>query len=306
MFRFALLALLLTGLTGCKEESIDPLRLDHTVVPLSQRIALSLDPDQDVYYGSQSTEIKVNEPTTTFRLHARDLGIINMQIKGNGVNEVVTHLEGEKGTLTIETTTLLVPGTYSLLTTFTNSYSRQGTGIYKVEHEGRNYLFTQMEPEYAREAFPCWDAPEFKVPWELQLMIPPDLTAFANTPIKSERLLGGMKEVVFEQTKPMPSYLVALAVGDFESIPVPDLSTPGNLVVPKGKTDLAAEAIRISPPLLRALETYFEMPYPYAKLDQLAVPEFNYGAMENVGLITYRDTALLRDPKALTLSQKQG
>ena len=97
MFRFALLALLLTGLTGCKEESIDPLRLDHTVVPLSQRIALSLDPDQDVYYGSQSTEIKVNEPTTTFRLHARDLGIINMQIKGNGVNEVVTHLEGEKG-----------------------------------------------------------------------------------------------------------------------------------------------------------------------------------------------------------------
>lgn len=306
MFRLILTVALISCLAGCKEENNDPLRLDHSVEPLSQRLALSLDPDQVSYSGSLSIEIQVHSATKTFRLHARNLGIITMSIKGNGMNEEVSFHGGEKGTLTVTSTREIEPAVYSLQATFTNAYSRQGTGIYKVEYEGRNNLFSQMEAEYARESFPCWDAPEFKIPWELQLTIPTNLTAVANTPIKSERLFKGMKEVVFETTQPMPSYLLALAVGEFESVPVPDLSTPGNLIVPKGRSDLTAEAVRISPPLLQALENYFEMPYPYAKLDQLAVPEFNYGAMENVGLITYRDTALLRDSNALTLSQKQG
>jgi alanyl aminopeptidase len=305
MFRIFITTTILACLLGCREENTDLLRLDHSVEPVSQLIALSLDPDQETYFGSLSIELKVNEPTSSFRLHALDLGIMELKIKGNGIDEALVFSQGEKGTLSVQSSDTLAIGTYSLHATFTNTYSHQGTGIYKVEYEGRNYLFSQMEPEYARESFPCWDAPEFKIPWELQLIIPTNLTAVANTPIKSERMLGGLKEVVFEPTQPMPSYLLALAVGEFENVPVPDLSTPGNLIVPKGRSDLTAEAVRISPPLLQALEDYFDMPYPYAKLDQLAVPEFNFGAMENVGLITYRDTALLRDPKAITLGQQQ-
>ncbi len=306
MFRLIIAVALIACLTGCATKSIDPLRLDHSVEPMSQQIALSLDPDTDSYFGSLSTEIQVHAAIKTFRLHARHLGIISMKIKGNGMEESVAFSEGEKGTLTVHTASELEPGTYSLRTTFTNAYSRQGTGIYKVEYEGRNYLFTQMEPEYAREAFPCWDAPEFKIPWELQLIVPTDCVTIANMPIKSERLIGGLKEVVFEPTPPMPSYLVAVAVGAFEKVEIPGFPVPGKLIVPTGKAGLAAEAVRVSPPLIHALEDYFDIPYPYAKLDLVAVPEFNYGAMENVGLITFRDTALLRDPKALTLSQKQG
>ncbi len=305
MFRYILSVALIACLAGCKEEKKDPLRLDHSVEPLSQLISLSLDPGKDVYSGEVTTEIQVHSATKTFRLHARGPGILAMRITGNGKNEEVSFMEGEKGTLTVTAARELEPAVYSLHTTFTNTYSLQGTGIYKVTYEGRNYLFSQFEPEYARESFPCWDAPEFKIPWEMQLIVPSNYTAVANTPVKSERLIGEQKEVVFEQTKPMPSYLVALAVGEFDRIPVPGLPDPGHIIVPNGKSGLAAEAVRIAPPLLRALEDYFEIPYPYAKLDMVAVPEFNYGAMENVGLITYRDTILLRDPKAVSLSQKQ-
>lgn len=305
MFRLFMALVCILGLAGCKEGHADSLRLDHSVEPLSQLVALSLDPDQDSYYGSLSTELQVHFATKTFRLHARDLGIISMKIKGNGIDEDVMFSEGEKGTLTITTARELEPAIYSLHTTFTNAYSHQGTGIYKVEYEGQNYLFTQMEPEYAREAFPCWDAPEFKIPWELQLIVPSNSMAFANTPLKSKRRIGGLKEMTYEPTPPMPSYLIAFAVGALEEVEIPDFPVRGKLIVPAGKTGLVAEATRISPPLLQALEDYFDIPYPYAKLDQIAVPEFNFGAMENVGLITYRDTALLRDPKALTLSQKQ-
>ncbi len=305
MFRFILALACVAGLTGCKEESKDKLRLDHSVKPLYQMISLKLDPDKDWYEGTTDIEIEITKKLDTFRFHGRNLGIQHVRLGSGGTVENLKFAEGEKGTITVQSDKPLEPGFYSLEINFTNGYSRKGTGIYKVEYEGRNYLFSQMEPEYAREAFPCWDAPEFKIPWELQLTIPSNSTAFVNTPIKSERLLGGLKEVVFERTPPMPSYLSAFTVGAFEEVKIPNFPVPGKIIVPEGKTGLAAEAARISPPLLQTLEDYFGIPYPYAKLDQVAVPEFNFGAMENVGLITYRDTSLLRDPKALTLSQKQ-
>lgn len=305
MTRYLFLLALLPCLFGCNEEK-DPLRLDHSVEPLSQLMALSLDPDKDSYYGSVETKIRIHESMRSFRFHGRDLGILKISIKSKTSVEQLTFIEGEKGTITATAQHPLDPGFYSLKIAFTNKFGRQGTGIYKVEYEGNNYLFTQMEPEYARDSFPCWDAPEFKIPWELQLIIPSNHVAYANAPVKTERMAAPFKEVVFEQTNPMPSYLVALAVGDFEEVDVPGFSVKGTIIVPQGKTGLAAEAARISPPLLSALETYFEIPYPYKKLDQIAVPEFNFGAMENAGLITYRDTALLRDPKAITLGQRQG
>lgn len=305
MLRNVLIATLFLCLLGCKEESKDPLRLDHSVKPLSQLIALTLDPDKDTYYGSVDIKIELTNAMNEFRFHGRDLSILKVEIKADEMEKPLAFTEGEKGTITATAPSPLDPGIYSLRISFTNDFSRQGTGIYKVEYEGRNYLYTQMEPEYARDSFPCWDAPEFKIPWALQLMVPSNYTAYANTPVQKERAVAGMKEVVFEQSKPMPSYLLALAVGTFEEVSIDDFPVAGKLIVPMGKTGLASEAARISPPLLRALEAYFEIPYPYRKLDQIAVPEFNFGAMENAGLITYRDTAMLRDPKAMTLGQKQ-
>ena len=104
---------------------------------------------------------------------------------------------------------------------------------------------------------------------------------------------------------PMPSYIVTIAVGPFEYVPIPGLSVPGRIITPKGQTAMAAEAVRLAPPLLSRLEEYFGIPYPYAKLDQIAVPEYVYGAMENAGLITYTDRLLLMDPEQPSFSARR-
>ena len=305
MVRIILFALLFIGPVTCIAEA-DPLRLDHSVVPRAQKIALTLNPDEDTYHGEVRIEIDITDKTDSFRLHARDIEIENISLRSETVS--LSSLEfssGEKGIITVTATDPLEPGTYTLSLRFSNEYSHQGTGIYKVEYEGKNYLFTQMEPEYARQSFPCWDAPEFKIPWTLELTVPNQFKVYANTPEHDVSLMKTSRKIRYEQSKPMASYLVAFVIGDFEEVKIPGLSTEGRIVVPAGKTELASAAARISAPLLATLENYFERPYPYRKLDQVAVPEFVYGAMENVGLITYRDTALLRDSKALDLGQKQ-
>ncbi len=124
-------------------------------------------------------------------------------------------------------------------------------------------------------------------------------TAVSNTPVQSETAEpGDRKKVVFAETKPLPSYLVALGVGPFEIVDAGKAGknhTPVRMITPKGKAAQAKYAAEVTGPLLAQLENYFGVPYPYEKLDILAVPLFG-GAMENAGLITYVETIMLRDP----------
>ena len=113
------------------------------------------------------------------------------------------------------------------------------------------------------------------------------------------------RTVVFKRTPPLPSYLLALAVGPFDTVPITGMSVPGRVVTVKGKGGLAAEAARVAPPLLGALERYFGRPYPFEKLDLLAVPEYWPGAMENPGAITFADQILLIDPAGASVAQRR-
>src|SRR5262249_36395006 len=160
-------------------------------------------------------------------------------------------------------------------------------GLYRVEQGGLAYLYTQMEPMNARKAFPCWDEPEFKVPFQITIEVPRTNVAISNAPIQSERTNDNWKTVVFEKTDPMPSYLLAVMVGPFETIPINGLTVPGRIVTVRGKSHLAGLAAEVTPPILKALERYFSGRYPYKKLDVIAVPEFLWGAMENPGAVTF-------------------
>jgi len=126
-----------------------------------------------------------------------------------------------------------------------------------------------------------------------------------NTPVEKETVKDGQKTVVFQRTRPLPSYLLCIATGPLEFVPIPGMSIPGRVVVPKGETALAATAVALTPPVLAGLEKWFGRPYPYEKLDLIAVPEFSPGAMENPGAVTYGDQYLLFDSKTLSTSQKR-
>ena len=278
-------------------------RLGNDVVPLSEKVTLLLDPAKDEYSGSVTVELDVKKETQAFRFHAEDMTITSLSLTGMDV----THAKGEDGTVLVTASQPIKPGNYMFTADFTNKYNRQAVGLYKmVTKDGEPYLFTQFQAIDARRAFPVWDEPGFKIPYSIEVTIPEQYDAISNAPVATESAKDGYKNVTFAQTKPLPSYLIALAVGRFDYTPINGMSVPGRVVAPKGQGHLTKHAVEITPPVLAALEKYFGGKYPFEKVDLIAVPEYWAGAMENPGAITYRDTILLLDPVNATPGQKQS
>jgi alanyl aminopeptidase len=285
----------------------EPVRLGNDVVPISENVALTTDPRGDDFNGSVVIDLQVKKATPTFRFHAEDMTLTSLKLtKGNKAVDV-THAKGEDATVLVTAAAPLQPGKYTLAIDFTSKYNRQAVGLYKMTiKETAPYLFSQFEAIDARKAFPCWDEPGFKIPFQLTLTIPEQFDAISNTPVVSETKKEGLKTIAFAKTKPLPSYLIAMAIGEFESTPIVGMSVPGRIIGPKGQGKLTRYAAEVTPAILAALEKYFGSKHPFEKVDVLGVPEYWAGAMENPGAITFRDTILLLDPATATPNQRQN
>jgi cytosol alanyl aminopeptidase len=304
----ASLSFLLSGLALAASEPVDPLRLTGDVVPVAQQVELTLDPAKDDFTGRTIIDIQAVLPFTSFRLHAEGPVFTTAALTASdGTVTTLTAAVSDKkhGLMTLTAPAALPAGHYKLTIDFTARYTHDGLGLYKTVSRGEPYLFSQFEDLHARKAFPCWDEPAFKINWQLTLKVPAALEAVNNSAVAYETREGDWKTVAFGRTPPMPSYLVALAVGPFEYQPVPGLSVPGRIITPKGQVAMTAVAARLTPPILSRLEEYFGIPYPYAKFDQIAVPEFVYGGMENAGLVTFTDRALLLDPEKASFTSRR-
>ena len=282
-------------------------RLGTDVLPTAEAVHLTADPRKDDYSGSVVVDLDVKKATSKFLFHAQDMTLTSVKLtKGESAIDV-THEQGDEGTITVTTAKPLTPGKYSLAIDFTNKYNRQAVGLYKMNtKDGAPYLFTQFEAIDARRAFPCWDEPGVKIPYQITLTIPEEFDAVDNTPVDSETKSDGQKTIRFAKTKPLPSYLVAFAIGQFDYTTVEGTSIPTRIIAPKGQGDLMKIAAQITPPVLAALEKYFGGKYPFEKNDVIGVPEYWAGAMENPGLITFRDSILLLDEKRATPAQRQN
>ena len=297
----ALTALLLgsaaPGPAAAAPPTIPAYRLANDVVPQSEAIRLRLDPAQDSYSGSVRIELSVKQPSLSFRFHGARMKLGKLVLT-SGKTAVATRFQQEGALVTVTTDKPLSPGSYTLTIDFDNEFGKRAVGLYKAAQQGQNYVFTQFESADARQAFPCWDEPLFKIPFQLTLEIPTALEAVTGTPLVSTQPAGAWKTLVFAATKPLPSYLLAIAVGPLEFSPIPGLGVPGRVVSPRGQQKLAGMATELTAPILHALEDYFGTRYPYEKLDLIAIPEFWPGAMENPGAITYADNLLLVEPKS--------
>ena len=163
-------------------------------------------------------------------------------------------------------------------------------GVFRRVVGSASYVFTQSEPIYARWIFPCIDEPDRKVPWQLTLDVDKDLVAASNTQIVRESELDpAHKRVEFAETAPLPSYVIAFAVGPFDIIDARPAKkgTPIRILALHGHAAAIASALRLAPQILDRLETWLGVPYPYGKLDLVAVPHAGWGAMENPGLVTF-------------------
>ncbi|HJQ99502.1 MAG TPA: M1 family metallopeptidase [Candidatus Polarisedimenticolaceae bacterium] len=302
-------ALLLVAATAAPVPTAEPIaRLRQDVVPRAQSIRLELDPRDADYKGSVSIAVEVKKPVTSFDFHAEEirLGAATIRTEAGGAPIPLTVASaGAEGIVTATAKAPLAPGRYTLSIDFTNEFDTRAIGLYRLETGGAAYAFTQFEAVDARKAFPCWDEPAYKIPYKVTLVVPESDAAFANTLEESSKTADGKRTVAFRETRPLPSYLIAVAVGPLDMVPIPGTSVPARVIVPKGSAALAADAVKMTPPILAALERYFGSKHPYEKLDLIAVPEYWYGAMENPGLITFREESLLLDPGRATDSQRE-
>ncbi len=279
-------------------------RLGNQVSPKEQYVSLKLDPSKEDFSGSTKILLEIKKKTSVIRFHALGISITNAKLESKqGTLSLQLHAM-EQAIQEARSKTVLKPGKYTLEMDFTARYNTKSVGLYKTIDQGIPYLFTQFEMSDARRAFPVFDEPAFKIPFQLSISAPETQNVYNNTPELERVKDNGWITYKFAKTPPIPSYLVAMAVGPFEKIPVDGMSVDGLILTPKGKIDQAHYAARISPQILKALEEYFAIPYPYQKLDQVALPEFPFGAMENAGLVTYREDILLLDEKRAQIRNK--
>ncbi len=290
---------------ACCTANANEYQIEKLAAPSFQQVSLTLDPSQDRFSGETRIELEILKATHEIELSGRDYALQAAKLVGQKECDLGNKML-ETGKVRLRCDEQLSPGKYTLTMKFDAPFNRQSVGLYKTVDRGLPYLFTQFEMSDARRAFPVFDEPSYKIPFQLTITAPDDQKVYANTPeIKTTRT-DGMTTHFFDKTPPIPSYLVAMAVGPFEEKEIKGMPIPGRILTPQGKVALAEYQAAEMPAILAALEDYFGIPYVYKKLDSVGVPEFPFGAMENAGLITYREDILLLDQATATRGVKQS
>jgi alanyl aminopeptidase len=286
------------------------LKLPELARPTRNDVELTIDPTIETFTGRIKTELEITRPTNVVWLHGLELSIDQAILVIDGRLLVATAASPKRNYISLVFPREIQPGRGTLTIWYRGHMHRNdGDGIYTAQEGGAWYAFTQFEATDARQAFPTFDEPSYKVPWRLTIHTKQDLVALSNTPVEREtEEPNGMKAVRFAETRPLPSYLVAFAVGPFETVAAGTTrkGAPIRIVVPHGRTADAAYPAQVTRPVLDLLEDYFGTPYPFSKLDIVAVSVFNAGAMENPGLITFRQQLVLTRPEELTTARKQA
>jgi alanyl aminopeptidase len=287
-------------------------RLSAAVTPRKVTATLTLVPAEDSFRGAVEIDLVVAQPARVIWLNASDLSVTEAHLDVNGAARPARIVPGGDHFVGFAFDEDVPAGPARLSASYAGKVSgSDDRGVFREKEGSDVFLFSQFENIEARRAFPCFDEPSFKVPWQLTLRVKPTDVALSNTPITSEKTdADGFKTVRFAETKPLPSYLVAFAVGPFEMVDAGTAGknkTPIRLAIPPGKRAEVAYAAGAAPKIFDLLEDAFGVPYPYEKLDFVAIPHLaSFGAMENAGLITVAAYALLATPAEDTARFRNG
>ncbi|AGG87909.1 M1 family metallopeptidase [Rhodanobacter denitrificans] len=282
-------------------------RLPGWAVPQSYQLAFKVDPAQQDFSGTTTIKVKLTQASDHLWLDGAGLKVSKVTVTdaaGKAHAGKYVAVDPKAGVARVDFGRTLKPQQLTVKVEYTAPLNQQLQGLYKVTAKGQPYAMTQMEPISARFAFPGFDEPGFKTPFDLSITVPDHENVVANTQQVREQPAGrGWKTVTFAQTLPLPTYLVAFAVGPWDIVAGPDISPTAYRVKPlqlrgiaaKGEGQRMQHVLGETPSIIHALENYYGFGYPFDKLDLLAAPDFEAGAMENPGLVTFRDWLLLID-----------
>jgi puromycin-sensitive aminopeptidase len=286
-----------------------PHRLAGDVRPVDVDVHVEVDPSSGPEFSGQVTHrLSLDRRRRSIELHADDLVASGAVVEAAGrrlAGRIVRHPERE--TIEVMLPEAVPPGEGTLTLAFRGKLRGDLRGLYAARSGERAYAFTQLEAADARRFFPCFDEPAMKARFRLSVTTSTRNTVLSNNPVEKIEPLGrGRRTVHFRRTPPLSTYLLALAVGELiASEPVHCGETEIRVWHVPGKERLTAFGLEAARETLARLEAYFALPYPYEKLDLVAVPDFEAGAMENAGAVFFRETLLLVDPDTATLSEKK-
>jgi puromycin-sensitive aminopeptidase len=284
----------------------DNARLPRHVEPRVYHLTLAPDLENATFAGEAAIELTVHEATDEIVCNAVELSVTraSVEMPDGGRIPVTAAADEQAERVTFGLASTLALGPAVLHVEFSGTLNDKLRGFYRstfTDDQGkvRTIATTQMESTDARRAFPCWDEPDRKAVFDVTLVVDADLAAYSNSPVVDEQpaATGAKREVHFGPTMKMSTYLVAFVVGPLEATePVLVDGTPVRVVHAPGKGHLTSYALDVAAHALRFFAAYFDISYPADKLDLVAIPDFAFGAMENLGCVTFRETALLVDP----------
>ncbi|HET6984530.1 MAG TPA: M1 family aminopeptidase [Myxococcaceae bacterium] len=275
-------------------------RLSRDVLPRRTQAALTLDMEARTFAGEAELTLSVERPVRSIVLHAVDLDVSQAEVHSAGrVSRARVQVRPVSETVLLELDTEVPAGEARLVLRWTGRFTEGLRGLYLAGPVAA----TQFEAADARRVFPCFDEPAFKCTWALTVKVPPKLVALSNGRVLAEELEGAYRKVRFAETEVLSSYLIALVVGPLVSTTEEVAAgIPVRTWCLEEKRGLLGFGQKAALAVLPMLQDYFGLPYAFGKLDQVGIPDFEAGAMENAGLITYRELALLLDPATAPLA----
>ncbi|MCX6512880.1 MAG: M1 family metallopeptidase [Actinobacteria bacterium] len=282
-----------------------PYRLPRNVIPCAYQLRLVPDLEAARFTGTETVSLEIHEATDRITCNALELTIssASLRLQSGETIEAQISLDAASERASFIFPEPLQPGLAELDLSFAGILNDQLCGFYRstyTDSSGKERIIatSQMEATDARKAVPCWDEPDMKASFTVSLVVPAGNQGYSNAAeVSSRELDNGSRELHFAPTMAMSSYLVAFIVGPLDATEAVDVDgTPVRIIYPEGKGQLTDFALEVTAHALRYFTDYFAIPYPGDKLDLAAIPDFAFGAMENLGCVTFRESLLLIDP----------
>jgi len=282
-------------------------RLPNTVKPEHYTLTLAPDLKAATFTGKETIDVVIETPIDTIALNSAEIKFesVTAALGTNTLTAKVTK-DAAKQQATFDFGQKLPAGKLKLDIRYTGILNNELRGFYLSKTAKRNYAVTQFESTDARRAFPCFDEPAMKATFSVTLVIDKDDTAISNTNIVDDKPLPDFKHaVMFAETPRMSTYLVAFLVGDFQCLTGSSDGVPIRACATPDQVQSGAFALSAAEFVLHYYDTYFGIKYPMPKLDMIAIPDFEAGAMENFGAITYRESAMLLDTRNASVDAQE-
>ncbi|MBB40583.1 MULTISPECIES: M1 family metallopeptidase [Hyphomonas] len=293
-------------------------RLSGVAQPVAYRVEMTVDPREAAFAGHVGIDVNLQTSAPGIWMHGADLDVSSVTVTAGGETRPASWTEVDPtGVVWVGFPNRVHAGGITLTIDYTAAFDANLAGLFRVEEKGEAYALAKSESIQARRFLPSFDEPGFKAPFDFTLIVPEDMLAIGNTPVASRVPdKPGFDRVTFLRTRPLSTYLLSVAVGNFEKVPagtIPvnalrDWPVPLTGYARAGKGEELDAILSITPAIVEFFEEALEQPYPYEKLDIIAAPQWPSGATELAAAITYRESRILANETsgALFLRSMKG